>query len=244
MPRFAVILPAAGRSSRFGDSRRKKPFVTLKGRPVWVRAAEAFVNREDVAQTLICISEDDRDFFKQTFQANLAFMNIEIVPGGAERADTVQNALARIKADVDYVAVHDAARPLLAKKWVDDVFNAAVEHGAAIPGIPISSTVKRVEQKAITETVPRDGLWCAQTPQVFDRKLLLEAYAKRDGFVATDEAQLVERIGQKVHVVEGSPLNIKITTQEDLKMVEALVDCVPKEQSLKNLHPFADERFL
>ncbi|MGD9857292.1 MAG: 2-C-methyl-D-erythritol 4-phosphate cytidylyltransferase [Planctomycetaceae bacterium] len=244
MPRFAVILPAAGKSTRFGDARRKKPFVELKGRPVWVRTAEAFVNREDVAQTLVCIAPEDLDWFKEKFAPNLAFMNVEIVPGGSSRADTVQNALARVRADIDFVAVHDAARPLIVKKWIDIIFAAAEKHGAAIPAVPLSSTVKRVDRDRIVDTVDRRGLWAAQTPQVFARQVLLDAYAKRDVFEATDDAQLVERIGQSITVVEGWPMNLKITTQDDLRMAEALLSALPQEKSLRSLHPFADERFL
>ena len=244
MPKFAVILPAAGRSSRFGDARRKKPFVELKGRPVWVRAVELFANRDDVVQTLIVVAPEDLEFFKEKFQANLAFMAVEIVAGGKERADSVKNALARVRADVDFVAVHDAARPLLVRKWIDTVFVAAEDHGAAIPAVPISSTIKRVENQRIGETVSRRNLWAAQTPQVFRRQLLLDAYAQWDGSEATDEAQLVERLGHPVAIVEGSPMNIKITTQEDFKMAEALLGALPQERNLGALHPFADDRFL
>jgi 2-C-methyl-D-erythritol 4-phosphate cytidylyltransferase len=245
MSKFAVILPAAGRSARFSSQDRKKPFVDLKGRAVWLRCAELFATRDDVAQTLVAVSADDMEWFKNKYRPNLAFMDLEIVEGGPERADTVQKALARVKADVDFVAVHDAARPLLVKDWIDKIFAAAEQHGAAIPALPVSSTLKRVDgSKRITETVSRDGLWQAQTPQVFRRELLLEAFAKRDGFQATDEAQLVERIGVDVAVIEGWPMNIKITTQQDFKMAEALVDALPKDKGLKSLHPFADERFL
>jgi len=243
MPNFAVIVPAAGQSSRFGDSRRKKPFIELKGRPVWVRAVEVFSNRDDVKQMLVVVSPDDMDFFKEKFQPNLAFMAVEIVAGGKQRADSVKNALARVRADIDYVAVHDAARPLIVKQWIDKVFAAAEQSGAAILASPISSTIKRVENGQIVETVPRDKLWAAQTPQVFRRQLLLDAYAQWDGSEATDEANLVERIGHPVSIVEGSPLNIKITTQEDFRMAESLLGALPQEKSLRALHPFADERF-
>lgn len=243
MPKFAVIIPAAGQSSRFGDSRRKKPFVELKGRPVWVRAVEVFANRDDVAQLLIVVSPEDMEFFKEKFQANLAFMAVEIVPGGKQRADSVKNALARVRADIDFVAVHDAARPLIVKQWIDRIFAAAEQSGAAIPATPISSTIKRVANGRIVETVPRENLWAAQTPQVFRRQLLLDAYSRWDGSEATDEANLMERIGQPVTIVEGSPLNIKITTQEDFKMAEALLGALPQEKGLRSLHPFADERF-
>ncbi|MBL8851673.1 MAG: 2-C-methyl-D-erythritol 4-phosphate cytidylyltransferase [Planctomycetaceae bacterium] len=244
MSSFAVIIPAAGQSSRFGDSRRKKPFIELKGRPVWVRAAEVFTNRNDVKQVLIVVSPEDMEFFKEKFQPNLAFMAVEIVPGGKQRAESVRNALARVKADIDYVAVHDAARPLIVNPWIDKVFAAAEQSGAAILATPISSTIKRVDNIRIVETVPRDRLWAAQTPQVFKRQLLLDAYARWDGSEATDEANLVERIGHPVTIVEGSPMNLKITTQEDFKMAEALLGALPQEKGLRSLHPFADDRFM
>ena len=239
MPKFAVILPAAGQSSRFGESRGKKPFIELKGRPVWVRAIEPFVNHADVVQSIVAVSPEDADWFREKFKPNLAFMNIDVVEGGVQRADTVQNALARVRADVDFVAVHDAARPLIVKKWVDDVFEAAVRSGAAILACRIPGTVKKVAHGVIVETIPRENLWAAQTPQVFERKLLMEAFSKRGDFAATDEAQLVERIGQAVSVVECSPMNLKITTQEDFRMAEVLLNALPGEKPPGGVHPFA-----
>ncbi|MHC4880740.1 MAG: 2-C-methyl-D-erythritol 4-phosphate cytidylyltransferase [Planctomycetota bacterium] len=243
MARFAVILAAAGQSSRFGAKtpREKKVFQELKGRAVWLRSAEAFQNRDDVVQTLLVVSPDDLDWFKEKFQPNLAFMDIEVVAGGAERADSVQNALARVGSDVDFVAVHDAARPLIAKAWIDDIFAAAIETGAAIPGTPISSTVKKVADGVIEKTVPRTGLYAAQTPQVVRRELLLEAYAQRGSKPATDEASLVEHLGHPVMLVEGSQLNIKITTKSDLQIASAFLELLPKEKTLETLHPFADD---
>ncbi len=242
MATFAVILPAAGKSTRFSSQKRKKPFIDLKGRPVWVRAAECFINRDNVRQVFLVVSREDMEWVKEKFRPNLAFMNVDIVEGGSERFESVQNALARVKSDVDFVAVHDAARPLIVKEWVDAVFDAAEKSGAAIPAIPASSTLKRVgPDRTIQETVSREGLWQAQTPQVFGRQLLLEAFAKRGHLAATDEAQLVENIGHPVTVVEGWPMNIKITTFADFKMAEALTDALPKPKLLGGLHPFADE---
>jgi len=251
MAKIAVILPAAGKSSRFGPSgadaitgaRRKKPFVELKGRPIWVRAAEAFSNRDDVKQMLIVIAPEDIDYFKEKFQANLAFMAIEIVPGGDSRFESVRNALARVKSDVDLVAIHDAARPLIVRPWIDAVFAAAEASGAAIPAVPLTSTIKSVAHKQIEKTVPRDGLWAAQTPQVFRRQLLLDAYAAWSGGAATDDAEVVETFGLPVSVVQGWPVNIKITTQSDLKMAEALLAALPRDDGPRMLHPFADDRF-
>jgi len=241
MSKFAVILPAAGKSSRF-SKHRKKVFVELNGRPVWVRTAEQFVHRPDVVQTILVVSPEDLEWFKEKFRPNLAFMDLEVVTGGAERADSVQQGLARVRADVDFVAVHDAARPLIVKDWIDQVFLAAEEHGAAILANPITSTLKRVDAaQAIEATVSRANLWAAQTPQVFRRQILLDAFAKRGTYQATDEAELVERIGVSVKIVTGSPLNLKITTPDDFRIAERLLDALPKEKLPGFLHPFADE---
>jgi 2-C-methyl-D-erythritol 4-phosphate cytidylyltransferase len=242
VPSFAVILPAAGKSSRFRDQHYKKPFAPLDNRPVWLHAAEKFTGRDDVKQTLLVISPEDREAFQSKIGANAALLGIEIVDGGAERADSVANALARVHSDIDFVAVHDAARPCLADEWIDAVFNAAAKSGAAILAAPVNGTLKRVAaDKTIVETVSREGLWEAQTPQVFRRQLLLDAYARRGTLQPTDEAQLVERIGQKVTVVPGSPMNLKITTKEDLRLAAAVLKALPKPKLLGPAHPFADD---
>ncbi|HET6426019.1 MAG TPA: 2-C-methyl-D-erythritol 4-phosphate cytidylyltransferase [Planctomycetaceae bacterium] len=242
MAKFAVILPAAGMSSRFGGAARKKVFADLAGRAVWLRSTELFVNRDDVVQTLLVVAADDEEWFREKFRPNLAFLDVEVVVGGAERADSVANALARVKPEAVFIAVHDAARPLIAKEWITTVFKAGEQHGAAILATPVTSTVKRVaDGTRIVETVPRVDLWTAQTPQVSRRDWLEDAFAKRGSFQPTDEAQLLERAGYAVHVVPGSPLNFKITVAEDLKMAEACLDLLPKEQRTGLLHPFADE---
>ncbi len=240
MPKVSVILPAAGQSSRFKLGQRKKVFTELKGRAVWLRSAEHFVNRPDVVQTIVAIAPDDEEFFKEKFRPNLAFMAIDLVHGGSTRAETVQNALAKVIAEADFVAVHDGARPLLTAKWIDQVFNAAFESGAAIPAIPVANTLKRVDgNRTIIETVDRSELWGAQTPQVFRKDVLVKAYEAGD-LSATDEAQLVQSSGHPVKVVEGSSMNFKITTTSDFKMAESLIDRLPKEKA-NLLHPFAGE---
>jgi 2-C-methyl-D-erythritol 4-phosphate cytidylyltransferase len=226
MSRFAVIIPAAGRSSRFGGM-EKKPFVSLDGRSVWQRAAEPFWTRDDVSKVYLVIAPEDRDDFRRRFGHLIAFANAEVVEGGAERFESVANALARVPASVPFVAVHDAVRPLTTTPLVDAVFKAAQEHGAAMPAVAVADTLKQVDPQTnrITGTVPRAGLWQAQTPQVFRRDWLVEAYAKRTslGESITDDAQLIEAIGHAVVVVPGSPANFKITTKDDLELAEAVL---------------------
>jgi len=242
MGKFAVILPAAGRSSRFKDEYYKKPYAPLAGKAVWLHSAERFLQRNDVAQVLIVIAPGDRESFNFKFGSNVAILGIDVVQGGAERFDSVAAALARVKPEVEFVCIHDAARPCLADVWIDDVFRAAEKSGAAILAIPVSATLKRVgSDRKIQETVARDGLWEAQTPQVFRRDLLMEAHARRGDLAATDDAQLVERIGHAVTVVSGSPINVKITTKEDLRLAEQALKALPKPKLFGPAHPFADD---
>lgn len=242
MAKFACILPAAGKSSRFHDKNYKKPFAPLANRAVWLYSAEKFLHRDDVKQLIVVVSPEDREYFDFKFSSNVAILGIDVVEGGVERADSVERALAHVKPDCDYVAIHDAARPCLADAWIDRVFEQAEKTGAAILAIPISGTIKRSKDgRTIQESVPREGLWEAQTPQVFRRDLLLEAYAKRGGFVATDDAQLVERLGKPVSIVAGSPVNLKITTQEDLRLAEQALKAMPKPKFSGPAHPFAGD---
>jgi len=243
MSTFAVILPAAGQSRRFHDKAYKKPFAPLANRAVWLHSAERFMNRADVKQVIVCISAEDRDFFNLKFGANIAILGVQVVEGGDHRSDSVQRALERVKNDIEFVAVHDAARPCIADPWIDSVFEAAQRDGAAILAAPVQSTLKRADQKKhITETVSRDLLWEAQTPQVFRRDWLIEAYAKRGRDAVTDDAQLIERLGRAVTIVPCSPLNIKITTRDDLKLAEQVLKVLPKPKLEGRFdNPFASD---
>jgi 2-C-methyl-D-erythritol 4-phosphate cytidylyltransferase len=243
MPKFAVILAAAGKSSRFKDKNFKKPFAPLEGRGVWLHSAEKFLARDDVAQLILVISADDKEYFQNKFAGNAAILGVDVVEGGAERAESVQKALEKLKPEIEFIAVHDAARPCIANIWVDEIFAAAEKSGAAIPAIPVGNTLKRIAGGVITETVSRDGLWEAQTPQVFRKEVLLKAYAQRGGFNATDDAQLVERSGHKVSIVPGSSMNIKITTREDLRLAEQATKALPKPKLANPAHPFAADDF-
>jgi 2-C-methyl-D-erythritol 4-phosphate cytidylyltransferase len=243
MARVAVIIPAAGRSERFGGG-EKKPFVSLDGRPVWQRSAELFWTRDEVTKVYLVIAPGDRDTFRSRFAHLIAFANAEVVDGGSERFESVANALARVPADVDLVAVHDAVRPLTPADRIDAVFAAAAEHGAALLAVPAADTLKRVDADGrVTGTVPRAGLWQAQTPQVFRRDWLADAYARRGtlGEAITDDAQLVEAAGYPVRVVPGSPANFKITTPADLELAAAVLAARAAKAPPPAARPFGDE---
>jgi len=246
MTQFAVIIPAAGRSSRFGDPKHKKVYAELDGRAVWLRAAEPFFNRDDVAQIILVIAPEDRELFERRFRASVVFLNIKVIDGGAERSDSVAKALELVDPACEFVAIHDAARPCLVSEQVDRVFRAAQKHGAALLAIPVADTIKRVGADAFTtETLPRSGLYLAQTPQVFRRELLVRAYANRSRLdhEVTDDTQLVEALGERCAVVDGSPLNLKITTSADLRLASAVLQVLARsKRDTPAAHPFADER--
>lgn len=242
MATFGVILAAAGQSSRFRDANYKKPFAPLAGRPVWLHSAERFTDREDVKQVVVVVAPEDRAGFLEKFGANLAFMGITLAEGGVERADSVRNGLAKLGPEIEFVAIHDAARPCLAPEWIDRVFAAGAKTGAAILATPVVSTLKRVGPgDVITETVDRTGLWEAQTPQVFSRQVLEAAFANAAGRAFTDEAALVEATGHPVTVVPGSPINFKITSREDLRLAEQALKALPKPKLSGPAHPFAGD---
>jgi 2-C-methyl-D-erythritol 4-phosphate cytidylyltransferase len=242
MPTFGVILAAAGQSSRFQDANYKKPFAPLAGRAVWLHSAEKFLERSDVKQVVIVVAPEDREAFVEKFGANLAFMGVTLAEGGAHRADSVRRGLEKLAPEIDFVAIHDAARPCIATPWIDRVFETGARTGAAILATPVVGTLKRVgPDNTITETVDRTGLWEAQTPQVFSRDLLVRAFAVRQDGQPTDEAQLVEGLGQRVTIVPGSPINLKITSREDLRLAEQALKALPKPKLGGPAHPFAND---
>jgi 2-C-methyl-D-erythritol 4-phosphate cytidylyltransferase len=243
MGQFAVIVPAAGKSSRFGDPKQKKIYAELEGRAVWLRAVEPFVNRDDVSQIIMAIAPEDRELFERRYRASVAFMNIKVIDGGTERCDTVARALELVDPQCEYIAIHDAARPCLTNQLVDAVFEAARVHGAALLAVPVADTIKRVDVDHFTSaTVFRDGLYLAQTPQVFSRTLLCKAYAQRSRVTGqvTDDCQLVEALGHRCAVVEGSALNLKITTPLDLKLAAAILPLLEEPKREASAHPYSD----
>jgi 2-C-methyl-D-erythritol 4-phosphate cytidylyltransferase len=223
MARFAVIIPAAGAGKRFGGS-VKKPFAQIDGRPIFIRTIELFINRADVCQTILTVAPEDYDVVREKYAANIMFMGFKLVRGGQERFESVSCALAEVADEADFVCVHDAVRPCVLEEWLNSVFAAAENHDAAILAAPLAATIKRVANDAIRETVPRAGLWEAQTPQVFRKELLRRAYAERpSGAMPTDDAELVERLGVSVRVVEADRRNLKITTPGDLTLAASIL---------------------
>ena len=218
----AALVLAAGRGERFGGA-IPKAFVPLAGRPLVVHAISAMLAAPaiDLAMPVVGASELTRLDVLAPELASLRGL-LPAVAGGVERQDSMKAGIAALPSEVEFVAVHDAARPLVAPEAVSRVVAAARRSGAAILAVPVRDTIKRVVAGRVLETPSRSECYAAQTPQVFRVEMLREALEKAaaDGFLATDDSQLVERLGVSVEVVPGDPRNLKVTDPSDLLVAE------------------------
>jgi len=241
----AAIICAAGPGTRFGG-KRKKQFVDVGGRAVFVRSVELFDSRSDVKQILLGISEEDEEIVNVKWGANLKFFGVKTFFGGTERFDTIKKALELLKDDIELVAVHDACRCCTTEQMVDDVIAAAAKSGAAILACPVTATLKEAQDGVITRTVDRAGLFEAQTPQAFETALLRKAYenlAKLDKAQVTDDAFLVEALGHEVTLVETDSSNIKITRPSDVPIAEAIIKSRPKPKPEGPIGPYIEAQW-
>ncbi len=221
-----VVVPAAGMGRRMGTATSKQ-FLQLAGRPILTHTLELFLNHTAIDGIILVVPRAEQDLCRAQVLTDLpGGKPVRMVPGGAERQDSVRAGLAACAAsDDDLVLIHDGVRPLFNARLIDPLLQQAADTGAAIVAVPVKQTVKRVASGRVVETPERRCLWLAQTPQAFRFDLICQAHdqALRDGFVGTDDASLVERLGKPVAVVEGDYRNIKITTPEDLVLAEALL---------------------
>lgn len=244
MKKFAVIIAAAGKGDRFG-LKGSKIFAKVGERPVFIRAIELFIHRADVCQTIVAVSPEDAEQVREKYGANLGFMGVELSEGAAVRWQTVRQALAAVREDADYVAVHDAARICTTTEMIDRVFAEATKSGAAILAAPLTGTIRRVSAAGVLEeTVAREGLFEAQTPQVFRKDILLDAYAKAaEDCQATDDAEMAAAAGHAVTVVESDLSNLKITYPGDIVLAGAILKSRPKPKPLASRGPFEEAQW-
>ena len=241
----AAIICAAGASSRFGG-KRKKAFVDVAGRAVFLRSVELFSNRDDVKQVLLGIAPEDEELVSVKWGPNLKFFNVSIFLGGAERFDTVKKGIELVKDDIDLIAVHDACRCCVTEEIIDSTIAAAAKSGAALPACPVTATIKQVKDNIITKTVDRTDLYEAQTPQIFSASLLKEAYKNLenlDNSKISDDTQLVEALGHKVTIVETDSSNIKITRSSDIAVAEAILKSRPKPVPKGPVGPYIEAQW-
>lgn len=224
-PLFSLIIPAAGLGKRM-ETEVPKPYLMLGDKSVLEHALRCFTDIPGLLQVIIATSPVYR---KQTDELlNILFPGTAtvIVNGGQERQDSVFNALKHVHEEAELIAVHDAVRPFAPKKAIYACLQKANDQQGAILGVPVKDTIKRVDDhRCIKETPSRSELWQAQTPQIFDRKLLSKAYsaAAAEKRIGTDDASLIEAVGGAVHIVEGSRDNFKLTYPLDFKTAELLL---------------------
>lgn len=220
---IAAIIPAAGSGRRFGNESNKL-FAKIDGVPLWVHSASRLRDQSCVGRIVLPIAEADRDYFSAQYADTVDSLDVQLVDGGAERSDSVCQGLRLLEGDklVRWIAVHDAARPLVSPDDLKQLFSVVMETGAAILAAPLTGTIRR-DLGTHTQTVDRRDLYEALTPQVFEAGLLRHAYSHHNGRPATDDAELVERTGHAVSIVRGSADNLKITYPEDLLVAEAIL---------------------
>ena len=225
LPATGVIIAGAGSGERFGAP-VPKAFVEFEGEALLVRSARAFAGLDFVSEMVAVVPAGHEAKAAGLFdEAGLSDLVRAVVPGGPVRQQSVAFGLEALGPGPELVLVHDAARPLASPELILRVARAALEHGAAIPGVPPRDTIKETDGKVVTGTPDRDGLRAIQTPQGFRREILEEAYARAAGGdgIVTDDAALVERLGRQVHIVPGDGANVKITQPEDLIYCKALL---------------------
>jgi 2-C-methyl-D-erythritol 4-phosphate cytidylyltransferase len=230
----AAIIPAAGVGVRM-QSQIPKPYLLLAGKPILAHTLEVFEAVREIQEITVVAHPDDLEYCREEVIAPHGFKKVlRLVPGGKERQDSVYHALKTLQQeDPEIILVHDGVRPFITPEHIRRVIKAALRHGGAVMGLPAQDTLKRVNsQGEVIHTLDRKDIWQIQTPQGFQADLLwrafVEAYSRN--FYGTDEASLVEEMGQPVVVIPGDPCNLKITTPEDLQLAEALLPWLRSRQ--------------
>ena len=221
----AALVPAAGTGTRFGGS-ISKPLHPLRGQPLLVHTLRALQGHPAIRWIILAVRPDDQRAVVALLKRWAISKALPPCPGGSSRAESVANAFAQVPPQADWVLVHDAARPCLTRRVIDGALQGARRHGAVACGLPASLTVKAVDaQRAVRLTLDRESLWFVQTPQVFRRAWFSDALARTNGDLTSfpDDAAIVESAGFPVSMVPGDPLNIKVTTQEDLLLAETIL---------------------
>ena len=226
MNEVAAIIVAGGSGKRMGMN-IKKQFIELDKKPILAHTIEAFNKCKVIDEIIVVVGKEDKEKVKAEIINRYGYHKVtQIVEGGAERQDSVYNGLMAVKDGVQYVMIHDGARPFISEEIVEKSLSMTKEKQATVVAVPVKDTIKVVnEEYEVEDTPKRSTLWSVQTPQSFKKELLIEAYAyaRERNLIVTDDSMLVEAYGKRVHVVEGDYNNIKITTQEDLVLGQAIL---------------------
>ena len=223
MNKVSAIIPAAGSGSRFGG---EKQFKVLKGTPLWAYTLKPFIYSNLINELILVLPEKSI----LNIQSSKAYKliskkkEIKLVPGGAKRKDSVLNGLLSTKKTNDFVCIHDVARPLIKESLIDKAINESIGFDGCILAMPSTDTVKIVDRDIVHNTINRNSVWMAQTPQVFRKDKLLKAYREHSSVEATDESTLMELMGFSIKVINGDTNNIKITSKVDLEIAKIIME--------------------
>lgn len=221
---YQVIIPAAGQGKRMRAGKNKL-LISLNNIPVLIHTLKVFQADDQCEGIILAIHPEDKSEFNGLLRTHKIRKVVSMIEGGQERQNSVYNGVKTIKDEKGIVLVHDAARPFIDITTIHRLNEVAEKEGAAIVAVPVKDTIKKAFDYKVTETIERSSLWAVQTPQAFRVSLLKEAHLKavEEGFLGTDDASLVERLGYHVSIVEGDYDNIKLTTPEDLYFAEAII---------------------
>ena len=217
-----AILLAAGKGLRF-KSRVSKPLIKLGARPLIIYSLEALSSNPDIKEILVVVNAVNEKGIAAVLKNHSVKKVTRIVKGGLRRQDSLGNALKFADNRSKLILIHDAARPFISRKIISDVIKAAHKSSASVSAVPVKATIKEGVGGVVKKTLNRDLLWEIQTPQVFNKDLIIEAYRRFGKNNVTDDASLVEKMGKKVILVTGSYFNIKITTPEDMIFAQTII---------------------
>jgi len=224
--KVTAIITAAGKGKRMLHS-VPKHFIRLEDKPVLAHTLDVFERCPDVNQVLVVSRSGEENYCLKEVVEKYGYKKVlKIVIGGDRRQDSVYNGIKELDEDTDIVLVHDGVRPFVSQNTLSEAIKLAIFADGVVTAVPVKDTIKYVGDDGIIRATPdRSSLWHAQTPQVFKRRILEEAYVRayNDKYSGTDESSLVERLGYKVKIVEGTADNIKITTKEDLLFAEVIL---------------------
>jgi len=221
MMKANAVIVSAGKGLRFMEG-RKKQFHLLAEKPILAHTLDPFETCPLIQAILLIVGQEDMNYCLKEIIEKYKYRKIaQIIPGGKRRQESVKNGIDALPRGEDIVVIHDGVRPFVTREMIEESIQSAIRLQAVVFGMPVKDTIKMAHADGtVLETLDRESLWQIQTPQTFQVNLIKEAYhrATEDGFIGTDDASLVERLGTKVHILPGSYTNIKITTPEDLML--------------------------
>ncbi len=221
-----ALIVSAGKGHRFMGE-KKKQFYLLADKPIIAHTLDKFEASPLIRSIFLVVGEEDMDYSLKEIVEKYHYKKIsQIIPGGKRRQDSVKNGLDLLPRNTEVVVIHDGVRPFVTREMIEESIRSAMRFGAVVFAMPVKETIKVAHPDGtVLKTLERESLWQVQTPQSFQVDLIKKAYGRaiEDGFIGPDDASLVERLGEKVHILPGTYANIKITTPEDILLAKLLI---------------------